>query len=131
MHAIYDALSARVETAAEADREWLAAAKAALELECPASHVATFHAIRTAQQGHAQGRWGIDHGLALEFVGVSGLGKRADFIEGVETAVGARKGEAPRWSHANWDDAAADPVIQAIVAKMRSAGVIWDHIGGR
>lgn len=112
-------------------KEWLATAKSALELECPASHVATFHAVRTAQARRAAGRWGIDEGLAVEFVGVGGLGTRGDFVEGVLTAVGDRKGESPAWSHASWEEAAADPEIQVILARMDKAGVIWDHIGGR
>jgi enoyl-CoA hydratase/carnithine racemase len=145
VRAIYDALCARLEQQSppddsegkkdsgdsSSDREWLATAKAALELECPASHVATFHAVRTAQRGRAQGTWGIDRGLALEFVGVGGLGIRADFVEGVQTAVGERKGERPQWSHESWEAAAADPAIQALLDKMDGAGSIWDHIGGR
>ena len=73
----------------------------------------------------------MDEGLAVEVVGVGGLGTRGDFVEGVQTAVGDRKGEAPQWSHASWEEAAADPEIQAILARMDKAGVIWDHIGGR
>lgn len=135
VHAIYDALCAQLSapstTEGEEDMKWLATAKAALELECPASHVATYHAVRLAQQGQARGQWGIDEGLALEFVGVGGLGQREDFVEGVQTAVGERKGETPQWGLMTWDEAAADPEIQALLAKMDTAGVIWDHIGGR
>ncbi len=134
VQAIHAALCARLDQSSSedngADAEWLTTAKAALELECPASHIATYHAVRVAQRGHAQGKWGIDESLAVEFVGVGGLGQRGDFVEGVQTAVGDRKGEAPRWSHASWEAAAADPEIQALLARMEGAGVIWDHIGG-
>lgn len=136
VQAIYDALCAKLAAASEEeeeeeDRAWLATAKAALELECPASHVATFHAIRTAQRGQEKGAWGIDQGLALEFVAVGELGQRGDFIEGVQTAVGDRKGETPQWSLASWDAAAADPGFRMLLDKMTGAGSIWDHIGGR
>lgn len=133
--AIYAALCAKLgpdaTAVSEGEKAWLTAAKAALELECPASHVATFHGIRTAQRGQERGEWGIDKGLALEFVAVGWLGLRGDFIEGVQTAVGDRKGETPTWSLTSWDDAAADPDIRLLLAKMSAAGSIWDHIGGR
>lgn len=134
VQAIYDALCAKLAAASEEEEEdkaWLATAKAALELECPASHVATFRAIRTAQRWRELGAWGIDQGLALEFVAVGGLGLRGDFIEGVQTAVGDRKGETPEWSLASWDAAAADPEILSLLDKMTAAGSIYDHIGGR
>ena len=49
------------------------------------------------------------------------LAARADFREGVECAVGARKGEVPRWEHASVEEARSDPAVEKMVADLKGA----------
>ncbi len=126
---IHRALRTAVDHAASpgADTEWLTAAINALESECPVSHVVTLHAMRTAQRKGLD-TWDVDQGLAVEYVANCCLGVRPDFVEGVSTAVGARKGETPTWTHESWAVAARDPAIVALLADMERAGSIWEHL---
>lgn len=113
----------------ETDKEWLKAAITALETECPSSHVTTLHAIRTAQRIYgSDNAWDIDRGLGMEYVAVSTLGFRPDFIEGVQTAVGDRKGETPKWEFASWEAAAKDPILMQLREQISEARPIWEYI---
>jgi hypothetical protein len=133
------------------ENEWLHTALQALETECPASHVITLHAIRTAQSflvgagaaaaaatpptisssqngGKEKEGWDIDQGLGIEYIANCGLGFRDDFIEGVSTAVGARKGETPAWTHKSSEEAEADPEIVQLKEKMAEGKSFWELI---
>lgn len=109
--------------------EWIDTALAALDSECPVSHVVTLHAIRTAQRrASTPSGWDIDQGLGIEHVANKCLGFRRDFVEGVSTAVGARKGETPAWTHASWEAAAEDPEIVQLLERMTNAKSVWEEI---
>lgn len=107
--------------------KWIDTALAAFDSECPVSHVVSLHAIRTAQRRglHA---WDIDQGLGIEHVANRCLGFRPDFIEGVSTVVGAKKGETPVWTHASWEAAAEDPEIVQLLDRMTNAKSVWEEI---
>lgn len=108
---------------------WIDTALAALGSECPVSHVVTLHAIRTAQRRSlTPSGWDIDQGLGIEHVVNRCLGFRRDFVEGVSTAVGARKGETPAWTHASWEAAAEDPEIVQLLERMTEAKSVWEEI---
>lgn len=148
---IYNAIKTHLEKHKQEDgkdkeMEWLHTALQALQAECPASHVITLHAIRTAQSflvgaatptstssspqngGKGKKRWDIDQGLGIEYVANCCLGFRPDFIEGVSTAVGARKGETPAWTHKSWEEAEEDPEIVALKEKMTEGSSFWELI---
>lgn len=113
----------------EESRQWIDTALAALESECPVSHVVTLHAIRTAQRrGLTTSGWDIDQGLGIEYIANKCLGFRPDFIEGVSTAVGTRKGEAPMWVHASWEAAAQEPEVVQLLQRMTMAKNVWEEI---
>jgi len=113
----------------EEDGQWVGTALAALDSECPVSHVVTLHAIRTAQRRSlTPSGWDIDQGLGIEHVANRCLGFRRDFVEGVSTAVGARKGETPAWTHATWEAAAQDPEIVQLLEQMTNARSVWEEI---
>ena len=85
-------------------------------MECPVSHVVTLHTIRKAQQ--AGSSWTCDEGLGAEFLANSYMGFRPDFVEGVETAVGARKGEVPAWKPSTWEEASQDGGIVRLLERI-------------
>jgi hypothetical protein len=107
--------------------KWIETALAALDSECPVSHVVTLHAIRTAQRRGLH-TWDIDQGLGIEHVANRCLGFRPDFIEGVSTVVGAKKGETPVWTHVSWEAAAKDPEIVQLLERMTDAKSVWEEI---
>ena len=44
-----------------------------------------------------------------------------DFAEGVACAIGARRGEAPRWEHRDWEHAASDRDVRVLMHDMAEA----------
>uniref|UniRef100_A0A7S3EYC1 Enoyl-CoA hydratase/isomerase domain-containing protein n=1 Tax=Haptolina ericina TaxID=156174 RepID=A0A7S3EYC1_9EUKA len=59
--------------------------------------------------------------LGIEFAANSALVGRGDFEEGVSCAVGTKRGERPRWEHANIAAAAADPKVCEILELVSNA----------
>ena len=104
--------------AAEKAAAWADATRAALRSGSPSAAVVALHALRLG------GRISEDFGpapaaevaAAVEITANSRLAAADDFAEGVACAIGARRGEEPRWAHRDWAEAARDPAVATIPA---------------
>lgn len=103
--------------------KWATEARAALRRGCPAAMLFAFEAMRAnlpTDPYHRRAR-----ALGIELAANQALALRQDFQEGVACAVGARRGEAPRWKHASIAEADADPSLDGLLVETRHAKAIF------
>ena len=103
----------------EALAAWANDARAKLSRAEPAALLLADECLRVSLGENAVARRA--KALGVELAANCKLAGRPAFQEGVSCAVGAKKGEVPRWEHSSVQAAAADPAVAAILEAVREA----------
>mmetsp|Transcript_32448 Transcript_32448/g.42751 ORF Transcript_32448/g.42751 Transcript_32448/m.42751 type:complete len:98 (+) Transcript_32448:2-295(+) len=79
--------------------------------DCPTSQVIAFEAMKQSKTK----AYNVQQALGQEFIINTALTQRSDYSEGVECAVGSKKGARPSWSPQDIKNVKEDSVFKEIL----------------